>query len=292
MGAEVTALALMKAAPGDLPALARAAAGLYKYRWVALTSARAVDALVEAVAPAAAERGLRGLDTGPPGRDPAERQGRGAAGEERRAEPRMASGPRWACVGPATAAALRRRLRRDADLVPERYDAASLAEAIVRADAAGHGSMEDGERKRVLFPSAAQARPELPRILQDAGYEVDQVTAYTMLPCPPAPARLFPGEHGPAGSWDAVVLTSGRAARVLLEALEGELGREGAREWMTRCRPATLGASAEEALREAGVQPAYRPRRPVAAELLAVLIEELDVGSCAGRPAHGVERGF
>jgi uroporphyrinogen-III synthase len=52
-------------------------------------------------------------------------------------------------------------------------------------------------------------------------------------------------------------------------------GEEGARAWLERSHPATLGASAERALEGLGVSPAYRTERPVAEELVSTLIAAL-----------------
>ena len=90
-GARVHHLPLTRTLPPDDPApLRQAVAHLSDFDWVALTSARAVSAVADAIT---AVRGLVAeSDT---------------------------AGPRWACVGSGTAAALRLTLGVEADLVPE-----------------------------------------------------------------------------------------------------------------------------------------------------------------------------
>lgn len=280
-GAEVESVALTRIAPPADPAPMRSAArALARYDWIACTSSRAVAALAEAIEQ--------------PSKDGTLTHFRG----------------RWACVGPATAGEVRRRFGREPDLVPERFDARSLATAMVRwerqaplaetpADDRGGGGRGGGggERgrgpgrvPRVLFPCAENARGELPEALRRAGMEVDVVIAYRTLPAPPPIERLVPppggsdvrrGARGGAGSgagggsWDAVVFTSGTAVSVLLETCRGAMGRTAAREWLSAASPAVLGASAEEALRAEGIEPAVRAPRPTPEDLVSALVQYL-----------------
>ena len=131
--------------PEDLDRLARAAAGVGGCDWVVLTSPTGVARFFEQL------RDARSL-----------------------------GGVRVAAIGPGTAAALAKR-NVVADLVPERY----VAEALLEAMPEGPG--------RVLIPRAETARDVLPDGLAAAGWDVDVVPAYrTVAPVPdPAAAALL-----------------------------------------------------------------------------------------------------
>ncbi len=116
---------------------------------------------------------------------------------------RALAGPRLAVVGPASEAALARRFL-VADLRPpagaER--ASGLASAFPDPP---------GDRPgRVLFPRAAQARPELPDGLRAKGWEVVEVEAYRTEPVPleDLPSKALEE----ARTADAVVLAAPSAA--------------------------------------------------------------------------------
>ncbi len=78
-----------------------------------------------------------------------------------------------ACVGPATAQAVLDQ-GGVVDLVPDRHDAAALAQAMI----------DDGPvvGRRVLFPASEQALPTLSELLESAGALVTRVTAYRPVP--------------------------------------------------------------------------------------------------------------
>jgi uroporphyrinogen III methyltransferase/synthase len=133
--------------PGDDGSFAQIADSMERYDWVAFTSVHGVIGFF---------RRLRKT-----GRDV-----------------RSLAGVKVAAVGPATAAALRRRGIR-ADLVPDTYTAESLACTIVDSGVA--------RPKRVLFPRGDQARPVLMQALRGHGIAVDDVVVYhTKAVSPPA----------------------------------------------------------------------------------------------------------
>jgi uroporphyrinogen III methyltransferase / synthase len=129
------------------------------YDWVAFTSANAVTRFFTALV---------------------------AVGSDTRA----LGGRRVAAIGPGTADALAAAGVR-ADLVPERFVAESLLEALP----AGPG--------RVLLPRAAVARDALPAGLAERGWTVDVVEAYRTVVGRPAPEAL-----AAAASASAVTFTS------------------------------------------------------------------------------------
>ncbi|MCQ3810060.1 MAG: uroporphyrinogen-III C-methyltransferase [Acidimicrobiia bacterium] len=128
--------------PEDHDRLARAAAEAGSYDWVVFTSPTGVARFFEHL------RDARSL-----------------------------GGVRVAAIGPGTAAALADR-NVVADLIPEKYVAESLLEAL---------SNEVGPERpgRVLIPRAETARDVLPDGLAAAGWDVDVVPAYrTVAPAP------------------------------------------------------------------------------------------------------------
>ena len=145
-GAEAIELPAIAFQPPEDPGrLARAAAQVAGYDWLVLTSPTGVARFFEQLKDA-----------------------------------RSLGGVRVATIGPGTAAALAER-NVVADLVPERY----VAEALLEA-------MPDGPG-RVLIPRAETARDVLPDGLAAAGWDVDVVPAYrTVAPVPdPAAAALL-----------------------------------------------------------------------------------------------------
>ncbi len=238
-GAQVRILPLTRTEDVRPPsALHEAARALYSdetpaFDWVVFTSARAVGALAR------------------------------AAGQPR--PPLRRGRIRWGCVGPATAAALREHFGVTPDLVPDRFDAASLAEGMI----ARMGRIPV-RPTRVLFPAADRARDDLPRALRSFGFDVVRVIAYQTVALPPEPRDWRP----PPGHmhWDAVVFTSGFAVEVLVEEVRHA---EGGADWLTGMRAAVLGRTAEQALARAGFSAAIRAPRPDLAALAEAIVETL-----------------
>jgi hydroxymethylbilane synthase len=182
------------------------------------------------------------------------------------------SRPRWACVGPATASALRRLIGIEADLVPRQFDAANLSLAITRLEVPRMAA-PSGRGLRVLFPAAENAGSDLPESLRRAGMEVTRVTAYRTVPALPAPEELLP--PGEAAHWDAVVFTSGLVVQLFLDLLYAQMDHPAAVSWLEANHPAVLGRTAAEALRSAGVRSVRRAPRPTTEDLAATLVTAL-----------------
>ncbi|MHC4404741.1 MAG: uroporphyrinogen-III C-methyltransferase [Planctomycetota bacterium] len=108
-----------------------------------------------------------------------------------------------AAVGSGTAERLS-RYRLKADLVPERFVAESLAQALVG----------DADGRRFLLARASRGRQVLADTLEEAGAQVDQVVVYSNLdveePDPNAAEALSSGEI------DWVIVTSSATARSLV----------------------------------------------------------------------------
>jgi uroporphyrinogen III methyltransferase/synthase len=167
LGAETVELPTIAIAdPGDggdgLRAAAEAVA-VAGYRWVVFTSANAVHRFVPLVRDA-----------------------------------RSFAGASIAATGPGTAEALA-RYGLVADLVPERFVAEALVEAL--GSPATPGRLAEG--RRVLLPRAAVGRDALPDGLRAAGWEVDVVEAYRTVAATPSAAEL-----AAVASADVVTFTS------------------------------------------------------------------------------------
>ena len=157
---------------------------------------------------------------------------------------RVTSTPRsaFAAIGPATADALCER-GVEATVVPERFVAEEVFEALSR-----HTDMSG---KKVLLPRADIAREALPKLLRDAGADVDVVAAYRTV------ASSEDIERATAlvrdGSVHAVTFTSGSTVRSFFSAADDAV--------RARVAPASIGPITSEALREENVEPVIEAER-------------------------------
>lgn len=184
LGADVTEFPRLRVSPPEAPEpLRHALRSIGSCRWVVFTSAPAVS------------RFWREWRAG--GRD-----ARGLAGV------------RFACVGTATADALRRR-GIQADVALGTFEPHVVASALLsRADVAG---------ERVLFPAAAGARSGIAARLAGAGFRVHRVDAF----------RTTAEMEGAAdfrrrldeGGIDLVVFSSSGTVRAFIDALGAEAGK-------------------------------------------------------------------
>ena len=207
-GARVLRAAVTRTVLGDAAALEatarRIAAG--KAAWLVLTSARTVEALAPYLL---AEAGVgsaiwrHGLHQEPGTPDPHN-------------SPSTPAIPplRVAVVGPATARAWTELTGTAPDLVARGSAAALLQEPAL----AGPPPAPNAAR-RVLLPASALADPALADRLRQAGWEVEQVAAYTTITAdahdlPPRLERAWA-----AGGVDVVVLTAPSSTRAVLDLL-------------------------------------------------------------------------
>ena len=161
-------------------------------------------------------------------------------GKDRRA----LKGTPVAAIGPATAAALRKRGVRVA-LVPNEYRAEGLLRAL---------KMERWRGKRVLLARAERAREVLPRELRRRGARVDVVAAYrTVLPprSHEKAARIF-GRRRP----DAITFTSSSTVRNFFALL----GRRRARRALAGVAVVTIGPVTSRTARQLGLRVAVEAR--------------------------------
>jgi uroporphyrinogen III methyltransferase/synthase len=161
------------------------------------------------------------------------------------------TGTTIAAIGPGTARALAERGIR-ADVVPERFVAEALVEALADVEIEG---------KHVLVARAAEARDVLPDALRERGAEVDVVALYETVREEPAPEAV----DGARGA-DYVTFTSSSTVRNLTEAL-GDRFPAGA-------RIVSIGPITSEAAREAGLEVAVEAERHDVDGLVDALIDD------------------
>ena len=143
---------------------------------------------------------------------------------------RALAGATVAAIGPGTAAALSQH-GIEADVVPERFVAEALLEALA-------GTEVDG--RRVLLARAAEARDVLPDGLRERGAAVDDIALYETVREDPAPDAIEAAEAA-----DYVTFTSSSTVRNLTEALGGR--------FPNGARVISIGPVTSEAAREAGL---------------------------------------
>jgi len=124
-------------------------------------------------------------------------------------DPSVLAGVAVAVVGPETAAAVR-AAGVEVDVVPSVHDAASLAEALIQRGVTG---------ARVWFPVAEGASDVIPERLKGAGAEVRVQLLYRSAMPDDAPRRMRTALQRGV---DAITLTSGRTAKHLRQAADGE----------------------------------------------------------------------
>jgi uroporphyrinogen III methyltransferase/synthase len=164
---------------------------------------------------------------------------------------RALAGITVAAIGPGTARALARH-GIVADVVPERFVAEALVEALADVDVAG---------KRVLVARAAEARDVLPDALRERGAEVDVVSLYETV-------RETPSEEAIAAAQtaDYVTFTSSSTVRNLTEALGDR--------FPARARIVSIGPVTSDSAREAGLTVDVEAERHDVDGLLAALLAD------------------
>jgi uroporphyrinogen-III synthase len=175
---------------------------------------------------------------------------------------------RVAAIGPATAAAVRETLGLEVSVLPSEYRAESLAASLLEAEA-------DPGRAHIFLPRAAEAREVLPRLLEEAGAEVDEVPAYRTILVDGARAGGLRASLA-AGEVDWLTFTASSTVRGFVEAVGTDVGRS---------RVAAVGPITAGTARELGL-----PVHAVASEftiegLVEALVEAETAAPAGGR--HG-----
>lgn len=225
------------APPTDVRVLLRAAAEAPSYDWVVFTSATGVEVLTAAAA------------AHPDG------------GEC------LPSDLRACAVGPATAAALKAR-GLNAALVPDRFVAESLLEALE-----AHGGLTG---RRILLARAAGARDLLPRRLRERGARVEDLPAYRTLPDEDGARDLV--RWVAEGKVDVLTFTSGSTARSFYTAwVSGQEGREGD-DLPETVRVAAIGPITAAVIRGLGMRVDVLPDRYTGDGLVEACVASLGSG--------------
>jgi uroporphyrinogen III methyltransferase / synthase len=186
LGAEVVELPAIRIEPRiGSEEVRRAVESIGEYSLICLTSPNAVQLLFEALR-------ASGLDA------------RALGGGKQVRTDGARGGTTVAAIGPGTAQALAAH-GIAADIVPERFVAEALVEALADVEVAG---------RKVLVARAAEARDVLPDALRERGAEVDVVALYETVREEPSPETVEAAQ-----SADYVTFTSSSTVRNLTEAL-------------------------------------------------------------------------
>lgn len=184
---------------------------------------------------------------------------------------------RIAAAGTATAAALE-SVGWPATVVPDEAGAAPLARALRAMDSKPAGT--------VLFPCSARARPELPRVLSEAGYTVAEIPVYDMESAPQDPARWRDIRAG--GGLHAVTFTSPSCVEGLTRGL-GDAGLDRILREL-RDRPvAVQGPTTAAAARDAGWREPVEARPRTFAGLVDAVRVALGAGALASSSSAEVD---
>jgi uroporphyrinogen III methyltransferase / synthase len=168
---------------------------------------------------------------------------------------RALAGATVAAIGPGTARALAEHGVL-ADVVPERFVAEALIEALADVDVAD---------RRVLVARAAEARDVLPDALRERGAEVDVVALYETMREEPDQAAVEAAQGA-----DYVTFTSSSTVRNLTEALGGH--------FPNGARIVSIGPVTSEAARAAGLEVHAEAERHDVEGLVAALLADVTRG--------------
>jgi uroporphyrinogen III methyltransferase/synthase len=174
-----------------------------------------------------------------------------AALREAGKDARALAGATVAAIGPGTARALASH-GIAADVIPERFVAEALVEALAGVEVDG---------KRVLVARAAEARDVLPDALRERGANLDVVALYETV-------REAPDEKAieAAQGADFVTFTSSSTVKNLTDALGDR--------FPAAARIVSIGPVTSESIREAGLSPAVEADRHDVDGLLAALLAD------------------
>ncbi len=239
LGAEVVELPAIRIEPRiESDEVRIAVEKIGDYALICLTSPNGVRLLFEAL-------GAAGLDAralaGPNKQQVRQGESGGA----------VKTGPVVAAIGPGTARALAAH-GIAADIVPERFVAESLVEALAEVEVSG---------KRVLVARAADARDVIPEHLAGHGAEVDIVALYETVREEPRPEAIEAAQ-----SADYVTFTSSSTVRNLTDALGDR--------FPGNARIVSIGPVTSEAVTEAGLKVDVEANRHDIDGLVAALLAD------------------
>ncbi|HEX7120564.1 MAG TPA: uroporphyrinogen-III synthase [Longimicrobiales bacterium] len=217
--------------PPDGEPLRRAARNVAEYDWIVFTSVNGVRSFWDALETAGC--GARDLE-----------------------------GIRFACVGPATRAALEER-GITADVVPPKHVGAAIVDVLVAAGGVAE-SNAPLSGVRILLPLAAAAADVLETGLRARGARVDRVEAYRSVPDLEGAAQLR--RRLAAGQVDVVTFTSPSTVDAFVDAVGAELGR---------VVVAVIGPVTAEAARRRGLSVGVEASEHTAAGLVEALVARM-----------------
>ncbi len=165
---------------------------------------------------------------------------------------RALAGARVAAIGPGTARALEAH-GIDADVVPEKFVAEALAEALA-----------DVPVKRALVARARDAREVLPDALRARGAQVDVLELYETTPEPLSEPALMA-----ARSADYITFTSASSVRFFLQAAGGEA------QLSPQTRIVSIGPVTSETLRTHSLDPHIEAQRHDIEGMIAALLADV-----------------
>lgn len=167
------------------------------------------------------------------------------------------AGLKLAAIGDATAHALREKLGIQADLVPTRFVAESLADEMI--------AQQNIKGKRILLLRADIARPALPQRLGDAGADVTELIAYRTKLAAALPEAALSALRERRVNW--ITFTSASTARNLATLLGDE------RDLVDEAQIASIGPITSETVRELGFEVTVEAQSSNIAGLVAALAE-------------------
>jgi uroporphyrinogen III methyltransferase / synthase len=239
LGAEVVELPAIRIEPKiESDEVRSAVERIRGYTLIVLTSPNGVRLLFEAMRAAGLDARALAIP---------EKQHVGETGSDAVA----ATGTTVAAIGPGTARALA-KCGIAADVVPERFVAESLIEALGEIDVSG---------KRVLVARAAEARDVIPEHLSGRGAEVDVVALYETVREEPSPETVEAAQNA-----DYVTFTSSSTVRNLTEALGDRFPKA--------ARIVSIGPVTSEAVVDAGHEVHAEAKRHDIDGLVAALLED------------------
>jgi uroporphyrinogen III methyltransferase/synthase len=243
LGAEVVELPAIRVEPRlQSDGVRQAVESIDEYALICVTSANGADLLFEALAAA------RPVDDSG---DSAADRNPGAAEPRAGLDARALAGATVAAIGPGTRRALARH-GIAADVVPERFVAEALVEALAAVEVEG---------RRVLVARAAGGRDVLPEALRERGAEVDVVALYETVREQPDAEAIEAAQEA-----DYVTFTSSSTVTNLVEALGDRFPAE--------ARIVSIGPVTSQTAREVGLSVDVEAERHDVDGLLAALLAD------------------
>lgn len=168
-----------------------------------------------------------------------------------------------ACTGESTAKALKERVGRDCDLVPEVYSGEAVAEEI---------KDEVGD-KLVLLLRSDSGDDRIRTILQDAGAYVVDAAVYGMIPAPVGPLHEELMEGIVSGTVNAIIFSSPMTARTLYGQLCDRYGKERSDAALADIFKVAIGKPTKEAMDSMGIPADTMPEKSTFEGMLKTVAE-------------------